>query len=229
MTAAVPHADVPGADEPRAGEPRTPDRFSPEHSRTLYLVRHGRTALNAEGRLRGHANPPLDEVGEQEARAVGSVLAHTHPVRVYCSPLDRAVRTAQIIGELCDAHVSPDQRFMDRDYGPWTGEVRAEVITRFGSVDAAPGVEPTASVLERARPALDAVLDDAAAAGLEAPVVVVTHDAVIKPLIAAIDPRRTDLTTPTGSWNELVREGGVWTVVLVDQVPPGARAAVERS
>jgi broad specificity phosphatase PhoE len=118
---------------------------------------------------------------------------------------------------------------MDRDYGPWTGEVRAEVIARFGSVDAAPGVEPTASVLERVRPALDAVLDDAAAAGLEAPVVVVTHDAVITPLITAMDPRRTDLTTPTGSWNELVREGGVWTVVLVDQVPQASRAEAERS
>lgn len=189
------------------------------HSHALYLVRHGRTALNAEGRLRGHANPPLDEIGLKEAEAVGEVLARTGPVHVYCSPLDRAVRTAEAIGELCGAPVQADPRFMDRDYGPWTGQVREEVIARFGSVDAAPGVEPTASVLERARPALDAVLDDAARSGLDGPVVVVTHDAVIKPLIRAIDPSRTDLTTPTGSWNELVREGGVWTVVLVDQVP----------
>lgn len=188
-------------------------------SRVLYLVRHGRTALNAEDRLRGHANPPLDEVGEQEAHAVAVVLARTHPVHVYCSPLGRAVQTAQVIGGLSDARVSPEQRFMDRDYGPWTGEVREDVIERFGSLDAAPGVEPTTAVLERARPALDAVLDDAIEAGLHGPVVVVTHDAVIKPLIADIDPSHTRLVVPTGSWSELIRENGAWTVVLVDQVP----------
>lgn len=199
------------------------ERPADQASHTLYLVRHGRTALNAEGRLRGHANPPLDEVGELEARAVAEVLARTHPVRIYCSPLDRALRTAELIGERTGALFSPDQRFMDRDYGPWTGEFRADVIERFGSLDAAPGVEPTTSVLERARPALDAVLDDEIAAGLSGPVVVVTHDAVIKPLIASIDPSRTRLTVPTGSWNELVRKGDVWTVVLVDQVPDGAR------
>ena len=194
-----------------------------EHSRTLYLVRHGRTALNAVGRLRGHANPPLDDRGECEARAVGAVIARTRPARVYCSPLDRAVRTAQLIGEACGIEAESDERFMDRDYGPWTGELRDEVITRFGSVDAAPGVEPTASVLERARPAIDAVLDETITAGTHGPVVIVTHDAVIKPLVRSIDPSRTELTAPTGSWNELVREGGVWTVVLVDQVPPVTR------
>lgn len=188
-------------------------------SHTLYLVRHGRTALNAEGRLRGHADPPLDEVGEREARAVAEVLARTHPVQVYSSPLKRALRTAHVIGEVCGAPVSPDQRFMDRDYGPWTGQLRAEVIERFGSLGAAPGVEPTQRVLERARPALDAVLDHAVEAGTPGPVVVITHDAVIRPLIASIDPSRTGLTTPTGSWNELVRERDVWAVVLVDQLP----------
>ena len=37
-------------------------------ARHLYLVRHGQTALNAEGRLRGLSNPPLDETGDAEAR-----------------------------------------------------------------------------------------------------------------------------------------------------------------
>ena len=34
----------------------------------VYLARHGRTALNAGGRLRGLSNPPLDSVGEAEAQ-----------------------------------------------------------------------------------------------------------------------------------------------------------------
>ena len=34
-----------------------------EHRAPVYLARHGRTALNAEGRLRGHLDPPLDDTG----------------------------------------------------------------------------------------------------------------------------------------------------------------------
>ncbi|HWU48178.1 MAG TPA: histidine phosphatase family protein, partial [Humibacter sp.] len=40
----------------------------------LYLARHGQTVLNAEGRLRGLANPPLNEVGQAEAAALGLYL-----------------------------------------------------------------------------------------------------------------------------------------------------------
>ncbi|MGN6126328.1 MAG: histidine phosphatase family protein, partial [Humibacter sp.] len=43
----------------------------PQH---LFLIRHGQTALNAEGRLRGLANPPLDEVGRAEAEATAVAL-----------------------------------------------------------------------------------------------------------------------------------------------------------
>lgn len=44
-------------------------------------------------------------------------------------------------------------RFNDRDYGRWTGQPKTDVIAQWGTVDAAPGVEPTSSILSRARPA----------------------------------------------------------------------------
>lgn len=185
------------------------------HTQHLYLVRHGETALNAEGRLRGLANPPLNDVGIGEAERLAAVLVQKSPSAVLSSPLERAVHTAHIIAERAAVRNLADERFNDRDYGPQTGRVKTEVIAEWGSVDRAPGVEPLASVLERARPALDAVLDDAAGGS----VVVVTHDALIRPLIATIDPSRSNLATPTGSWNDLVRTDGVWTVLAVDQKP----------
>ncbi len=181
----------------------------------LYLVRHGRTALNAEGRLRGLANPPLDEVGRAEAIAVAAALAGKGIAAVHCSPLERAQRTAHLIAEELGCDFEVDPRFTDRDYGPWTGQVKADVVAEFGSVDAAPGVESTAAVLERARPALDAVLDEHP----DEAVCVVTHDAVIRPLLAAVDPSVGEVRALTGSWNELVREDGRWSVVAVDRVP----------
>ena len=181
----------------------------------LYLVRHGRTALNAEGRLRGLANPPLDETGHAEAEAVAVALASRGIDTVYCSPLQRAFRTAQIIADHldCDFEVMP--AFNDRDYGPWTGHVKADVEAEFGSIDAAPGVEPTAHVLERAWPALDRALDPHPGVA----VCVVTHDALIRPLLSEVDPRIGPIEARTGSWNELVRQAGAWSVVKYDQNP----------
>lgn len=185
---------------------------TPQH---LFLVRHGQTALNAEGKLRGLANPPLDGVGITEALVVSDELNSRGIAAVYSSPLERAAHTGQIIAFDSGAEFTRDDRFNDRDYGPWTGHLKSDVVAEFGSVDNAPGVEPVSQVLKRARPALDAVLD----ANPGKTVAVVTHDAVIRPLLASIDPGVGELVAATGSWNELVREDGRWTVLHVDQKP----------
>ncbi len=180
----------------------------------LYLVRHGRTTLNAQDRLRGLADPPLDETGIAQAEAVAEALADRGIGVVYSSPLGRAATTARIIASRLGVTATEDPRFNDRDYGPWTGRERAEVADRFGAVDAAPGVEPTDAVLARARPALDAVLDEHPGIA----VAVVSHDAVIRPLVMAVDAG-LDPEIGTGSWSELRREGGAWRVVSAGNVP----------
>ena len=184
----------------------------PQH---LFLIRHGQTALNTEGRLRGLANPPLDEVGRVEAEATAIALTGRGIDTVYCSPLERALRTAQIIAHHLDCGFDVVPEFNDRDYGPWTGQVKAAVVSQFGSVDAAPGVESTDHVLKRVWPAIDRAMN--AHAGV--PIAVVTHDALIRPILTTIDPRIGSLEVRTGSWNELVRRGSMWTVLKHDQNP----------
>ncbi|MFT4212543.1 MAG: histidine phosphatase family protein [Microbacterium sp.] len=179
--------------------------------RRILLVRHGRTALNAEGRLRGRADPPLDDVGIAQAEATAAALSGVGLGEAVSSPLQRAVRTAQIIAAASAVPHRVDAAFDDRDYGPWTGQVKADVVARWGGIDAAPGVEPEADVLERALRGLDALADAADAA----PVAVVTHDAVIRPVLARIRPC-VDAVVDTGSWAEIAREAGVWRLVSFD-------------
>lgn len=181
----------------------------------VYLVRHGETSLNADGRLRGLADPPLNDTGVHEAEDLAATIAGFTPRFIVSSPLKRAVRTAEIIGRAAGVQSAVDDRFNDRDYGPLTGELKAEVVARWGSVDEAPGVEPLGNVLARARPALDAIVAEKTGG----PIVIVTHDAVIRALIAAIDPTRSDLRSPTASWNHLTVSAGDWHVLEVDQTP----------
>ncbi|GAA3132532.1 histidine phosphatase family protein [Rhodococcus sp. GOMB7] len=181
----------------------------------LYLVRHGNTAFNADGRLRGLADPPLDDVGERQAAAAAAALSEAAAASILSSPLQRAARTAEIIADTMGIEHYVDARFNDRDYGFWTGHRKSEVLAEWGTVDAAPGVEPTESVLARVLPALD---DLAEHTSDSTPLIVVTHDAVIRPVMKRLDPAIA-LTVPTGSYQRLSYSQGQWQIDLVDQQP----------
>ena len=187
----------------------------------VLLVRHGRTVLNAENRLRGRLDPELDAVGLAEADALAEELASREPSRVVSSPLRRAVQTAEAIARRAGVRVQVDRGLIDRDYGSWAGHTKDELIDRWGSVDAAPGVERPEHVLYRACVVLVQQLDFLG----PHPVVLVSHDAVNRALLAHLDPAlgpASRIDQRTACWNELVHRMGDWRVELVDQKPRAA-------
>ncbi|NMO04481.1 histidine phosphatase family protein [Gordonia sp. TBRC 11910] len=184
-------------------------------SSTIYLVRHAETVLNADGKLRGLADPDLNENGRRQAEALAAALADSSAGVVVSSPLRRARETAQAIATAIGVPAEVDEDLNDRDYGQWTGHPKDEVVAQWGSVDDAPGVEPVAEVMSRARPALFRLAARAETTGR--PVVLVTHDAVIRPLLALIGVG--DATVPTASYQVLSYVDGEMTVQARDQVP----------
>ena len=187
----------------------------------VLLVRHGRTVLNAENRLRGRLDPELDAVGLAEAEVLAEELAAREPARVVSSPLRRAVQTAEAIARRAGVRVQVDRGLIDRDYGSWAGHTKDELIDRWGTVDAAPGVERPEHVLYRACVVLVQQLDFLG----PHPVVLVSHDAVNRALLAHLDPTlgpASRIDQRTACWNELVHVMGDWRVELVDQKPRAA-------
>lgn len=180
----------------------------------VYLARHGRTALNADGRLRGLSDPPLDEVGIAEVSRLAIALAASHPTTVVCSPLQRAVSTARAISAAANAPVVVDMRLNDRDYGPMTGLRKDEVERRYGSVDLAPGVESWAAVADRAQRAFFELVSELG----PGPVVMVSHDAFNTALLEKLDPALGRIRQRTACWNELSLVGGVLRVDAYDLV-----------
>jgi broad specificity phosphatase PhoE len=174
----------------------------------VYLTRHGRTKLNAEGRLRGLSDPPLDEIGIAETERLAGALASKHPTAVICSPLQRAVATAQAIGTASGAPVMVDVRLNDRDYGPMTGRLRDEVEREYGSLDRAPGVEPLTALAARARQAFFELVADYG----PGPIAMVSHDAFNRALLGQLDPSLSDVDQQTACWNQLSRVDGQWRV-----------------
>ena len=114
--------------------------------------------------------------------------------------------TAAIIADACGVTHTVDAAFNDRDYGPWTGHLKDDVIAQFGSVSAAPGVEPVEAVMAKVLPALEAL------ASADESVVVVTHDAVIGPILTHVQPG-IDVTVENGAWAVLVLDGDRWITI----------------
>jgi broad specificity phosphatase PhoE len=185
----------------------------------VYLARHGETPLNASGVLRGLADPALDDIGREQARRLAAALATSNPSAVVASPLRRAVQTAQPVADQAGLDVVTDQRLIDRDYGPYTGVSKETVIARWGSVDEAPGVEANPTVRERAV----AALTDLARRCPGATVVAVSHDAVNRQVLAALDPtlgEPDEIPQDNGCFNALELCDGRWAVLTVNEVPP---------
>jgi uncharacterized phosphatase len=62
----------------------------------IYVVRHGQTDLNKEGRLQGRKGLPLNEEGRKQAESLRERLKEVRFDYVYSSPQERAIQTAEI-------------------------------------------------------------------------------------------------------------------------------------
>ena len=87
----------------------------------LYLIRHGQSAGNAEGRFGGHGPTPLSELGRKQANITAKALAKEHISVIYSSDLERAMQTAQPLADLLGLDVNPSKAFRERHVGVLEG------------------------------------------------------------------------------------------------------------
>lgn len=104
--------------------------------RILYLMRHGETEFNRNGRYQGHCDSPLTELGVAQARGLSQrFAAHLgcEPVRIVASPLGRARATARILADALGHSRDPetDLRLREVSMGAWDGLTRAEIAQRW--------------------------------------------------------------------------------------------------
>ena len=155
----------------------------------LILVRHGETAANADHRMQGRLDLPLNERGRRQAAALAGVAGDA--TLVVCSPLRRARDTAAAIAAGggsaggSDPEVVVDERWVEIDYGELDGRPVAGSWVplwehwRDDPEYAPPGGESLASVGRRVRAACEELAERAATDD----VVVVTH---VSPIKAAV-------------------------------------------
>jgi broad specificity phosphatase PhoE len=97
----------------------------------LFLIRHGQTVWNAEGRAQGHTDVPLDDVGIAQAKLMADALAGNSIRQVISSDLQRSVVTVRALADRVGVEVVLEPMFRESCIGKFEGRLytdfRAEV------------------------------------------------------------------------------------------------------
>lgn len=99
----------------------------------LILLRHGRTASNAEARLQGDSDIPLDEVGRLQAESAGAYIRGRWDIdTVFTSSLQRSRQTAVLAGFPADT-LEVDDRWREISFGEFEGHKVEEIAPDLGT------------------------------------------------------------------------------------------------
>lgn len=96
----------------------------------FYCVRHGESTYNLEGRLQGQSDTRLSPLGHRHAAAVAATLGELPIDAIYCSPLSRAMETAQPLADALKLPVECDDRLKEINIGIFQGLLAAELSDR---------------------------------------------------------------------------------------------------
>ena len=192
----------------------TPTRF--------IVLRHGETAWNAQGRIQGHLDSPLNEEGMAQALLVAECLAPAPFDHFYSSDLGRALQTAQPLADRTGRQPIAEQQLRERGLGVFQGLTAAECqqaypddYRRFHGRDpdhAMPGGESIRELNRRVAAVFEVLADRHAGSC----VLAVTHGGVLDALYRHVtrmpleQPR--DFPVYNASINRVRREPGGWVL-----------------
>lgn len=159
----------------------------------IYLIRHGETEWNREGRSQGCSNDiPLSEVGLMQADAIGNRLKNENIDLFFSSSLTRAFQTTKAIAGHHNREVIKLKEFMEISFGEWEGlkidEIKEKYIDVYKvwrdtpHIAKVPGAESLLQIRERSMPKLMEIINSNKGKNI----LVVSHGITIKVLIASM-------------------------------------------
>lgn len=97
----------------------------------IYLIRHGQTDWNAEGKIQGSTDIALNEAGRRQAACLAKGMERRPVAQIFSSPLKRALETAQAIGRCQKVTVETVEELKEVNFGVWEGLTMKEIENRY--------------------------------------------------------------------------------------------------
>ena len=100
---------------------------SPTEHLELWLIRHGQSTSNKEGRIQGFSNAPLTDLGKEQATLLNARLKDIHFDKLYASDLERAFNTAEIATKGKNLEIVPEKHIREINLGDFEGRLISEL------------------------------------------------------------------------------------------------------
>ena len=101
----------------------------------IIFLRHGQAENNTKKILAGRSpGVNLTETGIKQVEQAGLMLKSLNISKIYSSPIDRALQTAEIVGKHCDLEITNDDRLIELDMGKFTKMPYEQIFAKHGNV-----------------------------------------------------------------------------------------------
>ncbi|HAJ95165.1 MAG TPA: alpha-ribazole phosphatase [Actinobacteria bacterium] len=187
----------------------------------LFLIRHGQTSWNMEGRYQGSCDIELNSTGVKQAELVSKYLSRVKFLKIYSSPLKRTMKTANIINKRTEAEIKTYDDLKEVDFGKWEG-LRFKQIDKDYHVDyqrwltdpysnRPTGGENFKELTLRTTSVIDSIVAESTD---DSSVAIITHGGVILSLLVYW------LQIPLPRWKSIIQRQGAINIAVIDKGYP---------
>ena len=181
----------------------------------VYMLRHAQSVANTKGILAGRDNSvALSKMGQQQSRLLVPYLSSIKFSKIYSSPLRRCIQTIEPFMQANpDLDFKIDERFIEMDYGNWSGRRLAALSRekRWRDIQTKPSTFtfPDGESFRQMRRRVDeAILD---LKNQKSPILIITHGDIIKMAVASL------LNLPIDKFQSFVAEPASLTIFNIDR------------
>jgi alpha-ribazole phosphatase len=187
----------------------------------LFLIRHGQTLWNHEGRYQGNTDVDLNGEGIRQAELAKKYLSRVDFSNIYSSPLKRAYDTARVISGQRQEEIIICEDLREIGFGKWEGLRFSDINERYRQdyqawLDDPFNNGPTEGekfndLTERVKRCIGRIIEENDSTDATNSVAVVTHGGVIVSLIVDY------LKIPPNRWRAVIQRQGAINVIVVSQ------------
>ncbi len=184
----------------------------------FFLIRHGQTLWNQEGRYQGDKDIGLTSLGIRQAKLASRYLSKVNFSNIYSSPLKRAVDTANIIRRSRNLEVIIRENLKEINFGKWEGMKFDKINEKYHSGyqdwlkdpynNSPTEGESFKTVQERAIAEINNMINENED---KSSVAVITHGGIILSLLVYW------LQIPVPRWRSIVQRQGAINIAVIDK------------
>jgi probable phosphoglycerate mutase len=187
----------------------------------LFLIRHGQTSWNEEGRYQGNKDTNLTRLGIKQAKLVAKYLSRVDFSNIYSSPLKRALHTANIINKNRSSRIIIRENLREIYFGKWEGMKINEINQKYNEDyknwlndpfnNSPTQGESFKELTIRTVKEIENIINEN---NDNSNIAVVSHGGAILSLLIYW------LKIPVSRWKSIIQRGGSISVVIIDKGSP---------